>query len=560
MKRLLFIISAILFSHGLFAQVEKHVVFLKNKDNNPYSLSNPLEFLTQRSLDRRSKSNIPLDMKDLPVTPSYVAQIAATGAIVVYPLKWFNAVVVNTSSPTVLTAIAALPFVDHIDQVVPLKSGQAAGGSGAKQLDEIPPYTINESPVVVATPKSTGSFNYGQAYNQNHMIRVDGLHNLGFAGEGMVIAILDGGFYHANVIHAFDSLWLHGRILGTRDFHIPGNNVFGNDMATHGTSVLSTMGANLPGQMVGTAPHASFWLIRTEVVEYEMLIEEYNWAGGAELADSVGADVINSSLGYTTFDNPVYDHTYADMDGNTTPVSRAGDLAASRGIMVVNSAGNDGGSSWQYISAPADGDSVLTIGAVNSSGGYAYFSSTGPTADGRTKPDVTAQGDGTTVISGGGNVSQGSGTSFSSPIMAGAMACLLQSMPTLSAQQLRDAVRNTASKAANPDQLYGWGIPNMLNARLLLSAPSISAETHPDYSLFPVPFSGSPLIKSTLMNSKPVTIEILSVSGQLLFSRSFNFTNSSAIALNDFEGLQSGLYFVRIISTSGQQVLRAVKL
>ena len=560
MKRLLIIASAILWSIGLFAQEEKHVVFLTNKDNSPYSLANPLAFLTQRSLDRRSKSNIPLDMKDLPVTPSYVAQIAATGAVVVYPLKWFNAVVVKTSNPAVLTAIAALPFVDHIDKVVPQKPVQVTGGSGTKHIDGIPPYTLTESPVVAASTKSTGSFNYGQAYNQNHMIRVDGLHNLGFSGEGMVIAILDGGFYHADVIHAFDSLWLHNRILGTRDFNIPGNNVFGNDMATHGTSVLSTMGANLPGQMVGTAPHASFWLIRTEVVESEALIEEYNWAGGAEFADSVGADVINSSLGYTTFDNPVYDHTYADMDGNTTPVSRAGDLAASRGIMVVNSAGNDGGSSWQYISAPADGDSVLTIGAVNSSGDYAYFSSTGPTADGRTKPDVTAQGEGTTVISGGGNVSQGSGTSFSSPIMAGAMACLLQSMPTLSAQQLRDAVRSTASKASNPDQLYGWGIPNMVNARLLLSVPSTSPETQPAYTLFPVPFSGNPSIKSTLKNTEPVTMEILSVSGQLLCSRNFNFNSSSAIVLNDFEGLQAGIYFLRIISSSGQQVLRAVKL
>jgi hypothetical protein len=392
------------------------------------------------------------------------------------------------------------------------------------------------------------------------MISVDGLHNLGFTGDGMMIAILDAGFYHTDVIHAFDSLWLSDRILGTRDFNIPGNNVFGNDMHTHGTSVLSTIGANLPGQMVGTAPHASFWLIRTEVGEYEALIEEYNWAGGAEFADSLGADVINSSLGYTTFDNPAYNHTYADMDGNTTPITRAADIATSRGLMIVNSAGNDGGSSWQYIGAPADGDSVFSIGAVNSSGFYASFSSTGPTFDGRTKPDVTAQGQGTTVISGGGNVSQSNGTSFSSPIMAGAMACLWQSAPDLSAQQLRDAVRNTASKASVPDQLYGYGIPNMMNARLLLTTPLISSEIKQSYTLFPVPFSDAPWLKSDQKKTEMVTIEILSVTGQLISSPTISISNSSTSKLNNFDTLPSGLYFVRISSNSGQQVLRAVKL
>jgi len=559
MIRLLIIASVILFSLSLSAQEEKHVVFLKNKDNNPFSLSNPIDFLTQRSLDRRAKSNIALDMKDLPVTPSYIMQIAATGAEVVYSLKWFNAVVVKTNNPAALTSIAALPFVDYIDQVLSNRPVLEPGGAGTKQAEEIPPYTL-VTPISFAVNKSTGALNYGQAYNQAHMIAVDGLHNLGFTGDGMMIAILDAGFYHTDVIHAFDSLWLNDRILGTRDFNIPGNNVFGNDMHTHGTSVLSTIGANLPGQMVGTAPHASFWLIRTEVGDYEALIEEYNWAGGAEFADSLGADVINSSLGYTTFDNPAYNHTYADMDGNTTPITRAADIATSRGLLIVNSAGNDGGSSWQHIGAPADGDSVFSIGAVNSSGFYASFSSTGPTFDGRTKPDVTAQGQGTTVISGGGNVSQSSGTSFSSPIMAGAMACLWQSAPDLSAQQLRDAVRNTASKASVPDQLYGYGIPNMVNARLLLTTPSISSEIKQSYALFPVPFSDAPWLKSDQKKTEMATIEILSVTGQLIASYTINISNSSTSKLNDFDTMPSGLYFVRISSNSGQQVLRAVKL
>ncbi len=559
MKRILTMIIMLLLTYGLSAQEQKHVVFLKDKNNNPYTLTNPSAFLTQRSLDRRIKSAILLDIKDLPVTPSYVTQIAATGAVVVYSLKWFNAVVVNTNDPAVLSAIAALPFVDHLDQVLPKNPLQVPANSGMMHMDEIPPYTLYK-PLPVNITKSTGSFNYGQAYNQVHMITLDALHNLGFSGQGMMIAVLDAGFYHVDQISAFDSLWLNNRILGTRDFNLPGNNVFGDNMHTHGTSVLSIMGGNLPGQMVGTAPNASFWLIRTEAGEYESLIEEYNWAGGAEFADSLGVDVINSSLGYTIFDNPVYNHTYADMDGNTTPVTRAADLATSRGIMVVNSAGNDGNKSWHYIGAPADGDSVLSIGAVDASGTYASFSSTGPTYDRRIKPDVTAQGQGTTVVDGGGWVVQGSGTSFSSPVVAGAMACLWQSVQTFSAQVLRDAVRSTASRALSPDSLYGYGIPNMMNAMLLLSTTQTLQEAQHGYSLFPVPFAGSPWIKNDRKNPEQVKIEILSVTGQVIGVRNIYMNTSSTMALNDFDGMPSGLYFVRIISNSGQQILRAIKL
>jgi len=548
------------FALSVSAQEQKHVVFLTDKNNNPYTLSNPGAFLTQRSLDRRTKQSIPLDLKDLPVTPDYVTQIAGTGATVVYPLKWFNAVVVNTNIPSVLAAIAALPFVDHIDQVLTDRPKNANGALGHQSVEAIPPYTITSAgPVTVY--KSSDVLNYGQAYNQTHMIAVDGLHNLGYQGQGMVIAILDAGFYHADQIAAFDTLFLNGRILGTRDFNVPGSNVFGDNMHTHGTSVLSTMGANLPGQMVGDAPAASFWLIHTEVAEYEALVEEYNWAAGAELADSVGADVINSSLGYTTFDNPVFDHTYADMNGNTTPITRAADLACSRGIIVCNSAGNEGGSSWQYVGAPADGDSVFSIGAVDGAGNYAYFSSTGPTSDGRIKPDVCAQGENTTVISAySGNVSQGSGTSFSSPIMAGAMACLWQATPSFTAQQLRDAVRNTASRAGIPDNLYGWGIPNMMNARTLLSIPFSNPDRQARFTLSPVPFSASPVLRGSLKTPESVNIEILSVAGQVMGSKVLPFRELSSFRLDDFNEYPAGIYFLRISTQTTRQVIRAIKI
>ena len=560
MRQLLAIAFILLFSTVLTAggPISKHVVFLKDKNNNPYSLSNPSEFLSQRALDRRARYWIGLDMKDLPVTPSYVTQIKATGASVVYSLKWFNAVVVETDDPAILSAIAALPFVDHIDQVLNKNKASTLRAQGVKQVEEIPPYTLSE-PISFVTSKATSGFDYGQAANQTQMIAVDLLHNKGYTGLGIWIAILDAGFCHVDQVSAFDSLWDNNRILGTRDFNLPGNNVFADTMHTHGTAVLSTMGANLPGQIVGTAPHASFWLIRTEVAWYEAPVEEYNWAAGAEFADSAGADVINSSLGYTTFNDSVYNHTYADMNGKTTPVTIAAELATSRGMMVVNSAGNEGSLPWHYMGAPADGDSVFAIGAVNSQGVYASFSSTGPTADGRIKPDVVAQGAGTTVVAANGTVVQGSGTSFSSPIMAGAMACLWQAMPKTSAEDLRNAVRKTASQANAPDSLLGFGIPNMMNALTFLSVKYILPGGQKAYSLYPVPFSDSPWLKSNVTKSEMVKIDILSITGQLVHSISLNIAASSTTKLNSFNSLPAGLYLVRITGTSGQQMFRAVK-
>ena len=559
MKQIFVIASAIMFSLGLFAQgVEKHVVFFKDKNNNPYSLSNPSAFLTQRSLNRRTKSGIALDMKDLPVTPSYITQVAATGATVYYSLKWFNAAVVATNNPSVLSALAALPFVDHLDQVAKKSPVHTSGEPGMMGSAGIPPYavTMASNPMVTSSPSS---LNYGQAYNQTHMISLDALHNLGYTGSGMMIAQLDAGWYHVDQIAAFDSLWHNNQILGTRDFEVPGNNVFGDFMNSHGTSVLSTMGANLPGQMVGTAPQATFWLLRTEDADIEVLAEEYNWAAGAEFADSVGADVLNSSLGYTTFDNPVYNHSYADMNGNTAPGSRAAGIAASRGILVVNAAGNSGGGSWQYIGVPADNDSTFTIGAVDAGGFYASFSSTGPTSDGRIKPDVVAEGSGTAVVGSGGGVGNGYGTSFASPIMAGALACLWQSAPSFTAEQLRNAVRNTASKSTSPDTLLGFGIPNIFNAHLQLGVNPVQSKQE-TFSLAPVPFTTTTWLRCAGGTQDKISVELLSVTGNVIQTINLNTGGASSFRLDGFSTLPAGIYFVRVTGKDGQLVLRAVKM
>jgi len=566
MKHFIFLIFLLAPICVLNAQevVEKYVIFLTDKSNSPYVLDHPEEFLSERAIDRRIKYNIPFDEKDLPVTPDYINQIAATGAIVLYPLKWFNAVAISTDNPAVIDAILALPFVDYINMANKANQDGVKGSPGMNNhngIDAIPPYKIGNSPIPLNN-KSTGILDYGNAWNQVSMIGLDQLHNLGFTGQGMMIAILDAGFWDVEQGDAFAYLWQHNLIAGTRDIATPGGNVFQNH--THGESVLSIMGANLPGQIIGTAPDASYWLIRTEDAwGGEYLLEEYNWVAGAELADSAGVDIITSSLAYTTFDNPAYNHSYSDLDGNTTPIARAGDIAAGRGIIVINCAGNEGENAWFHISTPADGDSILTIGAVNESGVYQEFSGKGPTADGRIKPDVVAQGYNTAIIYGNGVLTVGTGTSLSTPIVAGALACLWQSVPEVSAEEIRESVRINASQSNSPNNLIGWGIPDIMSTRNTLITLTANLELKkelPVFSLAPNPFSLTTKLKANTLNEQVVNIEVYALSGKLVFVSEFDSGLTTNIELNGFKQLPAGLYFVKVIYNAGYEVIRAVKL
>ncbi len=490
MKILTLLSTAILLSILTTAQVapDKYWVRFTDKDNSPYSIENPEAFLSQQAIDRRNAQGIPVVENDLPVNPSYISAVVNTGATLLNISKWFNSITVFTDNQEVINAIDALPFVLSVD---------IAGKSPGPGKETVKPFFDNET--ITEIPEedlfegntSGRGYDYGQAWNQINMLNGIALHDLGFDGAGMTIAVLDAGFTNANTLSAFDSLWTNNQILGYKDFVNPlAPNIFGSH--THGTSVLSTMGANLPGQMVGTAPRANYWLLRSEDGGSEYLIEELNWVSAAEFADSVGVDIINSSLGYTTFDDPSQNHTYQDMDGNTTPITIGADLAASKGILVVNSAGNSGNGSWQYIGAPADGDSVFSIGAVDANGNYASFSSTGPTYDGRIKPDVVAQGSGSTVINAwSGNVATGSGTSFSSPITAGMVACLWQANPGRRNTEVMEAIRQSASLANNPDMLLGWGIPDYLLADSILSSQVTHDITLDIKLLLEGPFNGT---------------------------------------------------------------------
>ncbi|NOX47714.1 MAG: S8 family serine peptidase [Chlorobi bacterium] len=528
-----------------FSQVapNKYWVKFTDKNNSPYSIDNPGEFLSQRALDRRTAQGIEIEENDLPANPAYVQGVMDVGATILNVSKWFNSTVIYTTSSSVVNAINALPYVLSVEK---------AGGSNPSGNDTGKPFFKNESfsqipeGDLLKSGTSGDSYDYGQAYNQINMLNGIPLHDAGFDGAGMIIAVLDAGFLNVNSLTAFDSLWNNNQILGTRDFVNPQNpNIFNSHY--HGSMVLSTMGANLPGQMVGTAPKASYWLIRTEDAETEYLVEELNWVAGAELADSLGADVINSSLGYTTFDDPSQDHSYSDMDGNTTPITIGADIAVSKGVLVCNSAGNSGGSFWQYIGAPADGNDVFSIGAVDGNGNYASFSSTGPTSDGRIKPNVVAQGAGSTIISPwDGTVSTGSGTSFSSPITAGIVACLWQANPDKRNMEIMEAIQESATLAGNPNNQLGWGIPDYSMANSILTVIDNEMDNKASILTYPNPFNDELFVSMKDVPGEISSIELFDLTGKIILSKKVNGSLEQSIKLNGAENLDAGIYFMQV--------------
>lgn len=540
----LLIVSAILISGVVVAQSPvKYWIQFTDKGNNPYSLSNPSAYLSADAIQRRTNFNIALDSADLPVTPSYITAVAQTGVTVRAVSKWLNGVVIITSDTAALSQINQLPFVQAVNTVGLRTSTTTSDKFADESFEELQPETERNATV------HTTMLNYGQSYNQAEMIGAVCLHNSGYKGQGMVIAVIDAGFWGVDTMRIFDSLWANNRILGTRDFVTGGTMVFEDN--THGMMVLSCMGGYLDGQLVGTAPEASYWLLRSEEAATEYIVEEYFWAAAAEFADSVGADLINSSLGYTTFDDPAQNHTYQDMNGNVTPCSRAADFAASRGLLVCNSAGNSGSNSWFYIGAPADADSILAVGAVDASEQYASFSSRGPSSDGQVKPECAAQGQATIVANPtNGGVMGGNGTSFASPVLCGAVACLWQAHPNLTNMDIREAVLLSSHLFFNPDTYMGFGIPDLCAANLTLDAsPVANAENDVLYDVQPNPFTADFSFSYYSLYNKDVTVRLTDITGRVVLEQTMQAAGSSVnrFVINT-NGIAEGVYTLSVIS------------
>ena len=510
MKRIVLLTLLSVLSISTFAQ-DRYIIFLKDKANSPYQINNPSAYLSARAIARRNAMNIAIDSADIPVNPSYLNSIANTGARIFNTSRWFNSVTVQADTNQVI-AIGALNYVDRYVKVFGSNLHRKAG---KPKYEEVQPLEVTAS-------RKSGLGNYGGATNQTQMIGADALHNAGYTGKNSVIAVIDAGFTNANIHPAFDSLRTQNRLLGTWNFSSNTPDVYG--YSNHGTSVLSCMAALVPDTMIGTAPHAKYYLLRSEEEATEYEVEEYNWAAAAEFADSVGVDVINSSLGYTEFDARSQNHTYADMNGNTAVVTLAAKMASEKGVLVVNSAGNSGNDPWFYIGAPADADEVFTIGSVSPFEDISGFSSNGPTSDGRIKPDVCAQGSQTYLARPSDlGYGTGSGTSFSSPVTAGFSACAFElykvSHPSAKPADVKAWIKKYADRATQPNNQYGYGIPD--GSKLLLDA-SVENTSKNTYKVYPNPSTNTLFINVNNGNNRVWDFQISDALGKVLYAREFD--------------------------------------
>lgn len=524
-----FTLSLIIIFHLANAQ-DIVLVKFNDKPSSATYFANPTTMLSQKALDRRAKYNIELNMQDVPVEGTYVTQIQALGIQTIAVSKWFNGVFAWMTDAQISQA-EALPFVSEVESLV-RNPGLTKNIVPVADKFQVNNQTQNYVNNIL-------DLNYGVTETQVTQLNLDYLHNLGFTGEGITIAVLDNGFPGVDQVSGFSYIRNNGQIKGGYNF------VDGNDdiysQGTHGTIVLSTIAGYIENQYVGTAIDADFYLFITENTDAEMPDEEIWWIAAAEEADSIGVDVINTSLGYNEFDDARYNYTYEDMNGQTAFITRGAQIAAEKGMMIVNSAGNSGNSDWHYITAPADGIDVFTIGAVDDNGNPASFSSYGPTVDGRIKPDVSAHGSWTYTIEPDGNIGNASGTSLSSPIMTGALACFVQAFPEVHPSTLRQTVRETASRFSNPTNQLGYGIPNFEQAyNNLLSVSDVNAETA--ISIYPNPTKGLVNVQS----EKAIqSLELISVEGKVIQKN----LNSTKIDLN---GLPNGIYFLKVELSNGR--------
>lgn len=440
-----------------FSQNKNYWIEFTDKSNKTINWDNANEYLSEKAIERRLLFNIPLSHHDLPITNQYLNEIQNIDnqLVIKGKSKWLNAVLVNCNE-AIAQEIATLTFVKNV--VLVSSNNKTTNSFQDKLTTEFSELSANLN----------GEAGYYEPTIQ--LMNGNFLHNLGFKGQTIDIAVMDNGFDQVDSLYYFKNGRDNLLIQAGYNFVDDTTDVYSR--GKHGTNVLSTMLANIPDTLVGTAPLASYTLFVTENNQAEGLQEEINWALAAEWADSaLGTHLIlTTSLGYSTgFDDPSTNHTYAEMDGNTTIISRAADIAASKGILVVNSAGNEGDDAWRYITAPADGDSVLTIGAVQLDETAAFFSSFGPTSDGQLKPEVSAHGFEVPVVDVDGLIKLASGTSFSCPIVSGMCACLWEAFPEMTNMDIYEAVVKSAHLYYLPEDQRGYGIPNFELAYQLLS-------------------------------------------------------------------------------------------
>ena len=549
----MFFFIATFFSFHLSAQFTKYIVSFRDKIGTPFSISDPSKFLSARAIERRTRQHISIDETDLPVVPAYIDSIRSVANVTVLDQsKWFNDVCIQTTDSSALGKINSFPFVVKTKPLKrwmnpdPAHRNQSADTiTKDKFTEQIKGITSPLSP-----PVSSNYYSYGNSYDQIHIHNGEYLHNQGFRGQGMLIAFLDAGFYHYQSLPAFDSVNLNNQVSDTYDF--VANEASVDEDFYHGMMCFSVIAGNIPGQLVGSCPAAKFLLYRSEDVASESPVEEQYWIAAAERADSSGADIISTSLGYNQFDNPVFDYTYSDMNGHTSLIARAATIAARKGMIVLAAAGNEGDNSWHYIVTPGDADSILTVGAVDVSGNVASFSSYGPSSDGRVKPTAASVGSGTALSSTTGPIQVGYGTSFATPDLAGLVTCLWQAFPEFTNMEIIEAVKKSSSIYSHPDDRIGYGIPDFKKAYEDLSQQRASKNAaailgNQSIKVFPNPFKDkfTVLIKPSITSTG--TFRLYDGSGKLYFSKQVPLQPGviQTISFDQMQVLQKGLYILK---------------
>lgn len=541
MNKILISLLLVFFAAGeVFSQVSRYVIYLEDKENTRFSLEKPEEFLSERAILRRQAQQIAITENDFPVNQAYVDSLTATGANYLFSSKWFNAVLIEANEEQ-LQAIMGLSF--YLDMEYAAPNGAPAFNERSKV--KFPP------PLRISKKSSTSQ-------QQNEMLGVNAMHNQGFTGEGLLIGVFDGGFQHVNSLPIFSHIYTNNRLIAAYDFVHKQPDVY--DFDDHGTRVLSCIASYEPDMMVGTAYDASFVLCVTEDVGSEYRVEEYNWLFAAEYADSIGVDIINTSLGYNTFNDPDMNYTYGDLDGETAIITQASNLAASKGILLVNSAGNEGNNNWKYITPPSDNFFSLSVGAVTTTGELASFSSKGPTADGRLEPDVLALGAPTIVGKGDGTIGPSSGTSFAAPLVAGLAAGLWQANPSLSPAEIMEKLRLSGNNSEMPDTARGFGIPHFERAQEQIIL-GVEDKLEGNFQIYPNPTNdGTFFLKSG--NAVPDTmldVLIHKATGELVIATKFEVKSGDTVFTLPLSTLPDGIYLISITSEGISEHIRLIK-
>lgn len=532
-----------------FGTVNRYIIYLKDKEGSAYDVKRPEEFLSYKAIDRRIKQHISITEEDLPVSKVYLNNLRKQNISLFFTTKWFNAVLAEFDDSK-LTGIESMPFVEKVIYAAP---GSKLTGILTRHVDSNGSQSAYSSSVVIVDQSIETSSIVTDF--QNKMMSVDVMHQKGFRGEKMMVGVFDSGFSNVNTSSFFSHIFTDKKLVGGRDFVGNSGNVFQYD--THGTKALSCISAYKNSEFEGTAYNADLILCVTEDVSSEYRIEEFNWLFAAEYADSLGVDVINSSVGYSYFDDEAMDYTYEDLDGKTAVISLAATRAASKGIIVVSSQGNEGNNFWKYLNAPADADSIMAIGAVTADMERAVFSSFGPTSDGRIKPELSTLGVSVRVVSNDGVIGS-SGTSFSSPLVAGLVAGFWQAFPELTNTEVMEYLKITASNASQPDTLTGFGVPDFARAynKVRINEGDITSK----FVVFPNPAGDEREIyiySDSFMKEGLSTIKFYDLKGNLLSTAQIELHENSMPVEVDISFLVPGTY---ILAFQSGDILNKTKL